>query len=67
VQEPLRQALETRPEIRHLKVEDGKGRPLGRSFSVRLWPNFVFLQDGQVAWQLARPLPADLVAALAAP
>jgi thioredoxin 1 len=67
VQGLLRQELETRPEIRHLKVEDGKGRPLGRSFSVRLWPNFVFLQDGQVAWQLARPLPADLVAALAAP
>jgi thioredoxin 1 len=26
-----------------------------RSFEVRLWPNLVFLRDGQVVRQLARP------------
>jgi thioredoxin 1 len=26
------------PQVRHLKVEDGPGRPLGRSFRVKLWP-----------------------------
>jgi thioredoxin 1 len=43
------------PEVRHFKVEDGPGRPLGRSFQVRIWPNLVFLRDGQVVSQLARP------------
>jgi thioredoxin 1 len=47
--------LERHPEVRHVKVEDGPGRPLGRSFKVRLWPNLVFLRDGQVLSQLARP------------
>jgi thioredoxin 1 len=47
--------LERHPEVRHLKVEDGPGQALGRSFGVRLWPNLVFLRDGRVVRQLARP------------
>jgi thioredoxin 1 len=47
--------LEEHPEVRHVKVEDGPGRPLGRSFGVRTWPNLVFLRDGHVVRQLARP------------
>lgn len=43
------------PQVRHIKVEDGPGRQLGRSFRVKLWPNFVFLRDGRVVQQLARP------------
>jgi thioredoxin 1 len=43
------------PGIRHIKVEDGPGRLLGRSFRVKIWPNLVFLRDGQVINQLARP------------
>ena len=43
------------PGVEHVKVEDGRGRPLGRSFQVRLWPNFVFMRDGAVVQQLARP------------
>ena len=43
------------PAVRHIKVEDGRGKPLGRSFRVKLWPNLVFLRDGQVIKQLARP------------
>ena len=54
------------PEIRHIKVEDGSGRPLGRSFRVKLWPNLVFLRDGAVVRQLARPTTAELEDALAA-
>jgi thioredoxin 1 len=52
--------LERHPEVRHLKVEDGPGRALGRSFGVRLWPNLVFLKDGVVVRQLARPSHAAL-------
>jgi thioredoxin 1 len=51
------------PEIKHVKVEDGPGRPLGRSFRVKLWPNLVFLKDGAVVRQLARPSIGDLHAA----
>jgi thioredoxin 1 len=43
------------PEVHFLWVEDSKGKPLGRSFCVRLWPNLVFLRDGRVVAQLARP------------
>ena len=43
------------PRIRHIKVEDGPGRPLGRSFRVKLWPSLVFLRDGAIIQQLARP------------
>jgi thioredoxin 1 len=52
--------LRQNPAVRHVKVEDGPGRPLGRSFRVRLWPNLVFLKDGVVVRQLARPAAADL-------
>ena len=47
------------PEVPHVKVEDGKGRPLGRSFRVKLWPTLVFLRDGQVVRQVARPTAAE--------
>jgi thioredoxin 1 len=36
-------------------VEDGKGKPLGRSFQVKLWPTLVFMRDGKVVQQTARP------------
>jgi thioredoxin 1 len=54
------------PEVKHVKVEDGPGRPLGRSFRVKLWPNLVFLKDGAVVRQLARPSIGDLHAAFEA-
>jgi thioredoxin 1 len=41
--------------IRHLKVEDGPGRPLGRSFGVRLWPTLIFLKDGAEGARVVRP------------
>lgn len=44
--------------MRHLKVEDGSGRPLGRSFRVKLWPTLVFLRDGQEVSRLVRPQQA---------
>jgi thioredoxin 1 len=47
--------LKQHPEVRHLKIEDGRGKPLGRSFRVKLWPSLVFLRDGQVVRQVARP------------
>jgi len=48
-------ALATHPGTRHVKVEDGRGRPLGRSFGVKLWPTLVFLRDGREVARLVRP------------
>ena len=59
-------ALDQHPQVRHVKVEDGPGRKLGRSFRVKLWPTLVFLKDGAVVRQLARPSDSELAEALAA-
>jgi thioredoxin 1 len=48
-------AFESHPDVRHLKVEDGPGQPLGRSFRVKLWPTLVFLKDGQEVARVTRP------------
>jgi|SRR5690606_22263519 len=42
-------------DLPHIKVADGKGRPLGRSFQVRLWPTFIFMKDGKEVSRLVRP------------
>ena len=54
------------PDVRHVRVEDGPGQPLGRSFQVKLWPNLVFLQDGRIFQQMARPNRKALEEAFAA-
>lgn len=48
-------AFARHPGVRHVKVEDGSGRALGRSFGVKLWPTLVFLRDGQEVAKLVRP------------
>jgi len=51
--------------IQHIKVEDGKGQPLGRSFKVKLWPTLIFMRHGQEVERLVRPTnAADIRAAL---
>ena len=62
---PLAAAFEQHPEVPHLRVEDGSGRALGRSFKVKLWPTLVFLRDGVEIERLVRPQAAgDIAAAL---
>lgn len=48
-------ALKNHPGVRHLKVEDGKGRPLGRSFRVKLWPTLIYLEAGVEKGRVVRP------------
>jgi thioredoxin 1 len=57
----IEQALAERPEVQHLKIADGRGRPLGRSFGIKLWPTLVFLQDGREVARLARPTQAQAI------
>lgn len=62
----IEQGLADATGVPHLKVEDGKGRPLGRTFKVKLWPTLVFLKDGVEVARLVRPGdPADVRNALA--
>ena len=61
-QPKIEQALGPHPTVRHVKVEDGSGRPLGRSFRVKLWPTLVFLRDGQEVARLVRPQDANAIA-----
>lgn len=51
-------AFAKHPQVRHVKVEDGSGRPLGRSFGVKVWPTLVFLRDGRELARVVRPTHA---------
>ena len=54
--------LGTHPQVRHLEIADGRGKPLGRSFGVKLWPTLVFLRDGREVARVVRPKTAAEVA-----
>ncbi|AKR42027.1 thioredoxin family protein [Methylophilus sp. TWE2] len=47
------------PNIRHIKIEDGKGRRLGRSFHVKLWPTLIFMKEGVELKRLVREIDAE--------
>ena len=51
-------------EIPHIKVYDGRGKELGRSFGVKLWPTLIALKDGNEVDRLVRPTSTDEVSAL---
>jgi thioredoxin 1 len=51
----VEQALAALPGVAHIKVADGPGQPLGRSFGVKLWPTLVFLRDGVEQARAVRP------------
>ncbi len=57
----LASAFEAHPNLRHIKIADGSGRPLGRSFKVKLWPTLVFLSHGREIARLVRPGDADAI------
>jgi thioredoxin 1 len=57
-QPAIEAALGAHAEVRHLKIEDGPGRVLGRSFRVKLWPTLVVLRDGVEVARSVRPTRA---------
>lgn len=62
----LATAFAEHPTVRHLKIEDGSGRRLGRSFRVKLWPTLIVFKDGQELARVVRPTgAAELSEALA--
>ena len=55
-------ALANHPRVRHIRIEDGPGRRLGRSFRVKLWPTLVFLRQGRELARLVRPADSAAIA-----
>ena len=55
-------AFADHPDVRHLKIEDGPGRRLGRSYRIKLWPTLLFLRDGEEVARLVRPTDAASIA-----
>ncbi len=58
----IAKAMAGHPDVRHIKIEDGPRRPLGRSFGVKLWPTLVFLENGEEVARLVRPRDAAPIA-----
>jgi thioredoxin 1 len=52
-------ALDAHADVRHIKVEDGPGRPLGRSYRVKLWPTLILLRNGEELARVVRPTDVD--------
>ncbi len=55
----LQAAMADYPELLHIKVADGKGKKLGRSFQVKLWPTLILLRNGEEVARLVRPIAAE--------
>ncbi len=54
-------ALAQYPDTPHIKIEDGKGQRLGRSYAVKLWPTLIFLRDGIEIIRIVRPSDTALI------
>ncbi|BFM07841.1 thioredoxin family protein [Halioxenophilus aromaticivorans] len=62
-QPAIAEALASHP-VEHLRIADGKGKPLGRSFGVKLWPTLILLSNGQEQARVVRPTSQEDLAAL---
>ena len=61
VQPLLASAFADHSRVRHIKIADASGRPLGRSFKIKLWPTLVFLSNGRETARLVRPGDASSI------
>ena len=65
-QPDIESALAARPGLRHVKIEDGKGKRLGRTFGIKLGPTLVIVHDGREVARVVRPRSrAEIESALA--
>ena len=58
-QPSIASAFAHHPQVDHIKIEDGPGRLLGRSFRVKLWPTLIFMHQGKEVARLVRPSDAS--------
>ena len=54
-------ALAAFPQMHHIRIADGRGKPLGRSLGVKLWPTLVILREGQELARVVRPRDAQAI------
>lgn len=54
-------ALAAYPQVRRVRIEDGSGRALGRSFAVKLWPTLIVVRDGHELARVVRPRDAKII------
>lgn len=59
----VEQVLRQTP-LRHVKVADGKGKRLGRTYGVKLWPTLILLRDGVEIERVVRPTTTAQIARL---
>jgi len=57
-------AVAAHPGLRHIRIEDGSGLPLGRSFGVKLWPTLVLMESGVEKGRIVRPQNVGAIEAL---
>lgn len=62
----LAAAMQQHPALQHIKIEDGKGRRLGRGFTVKLWPTLILLRNGSEVARLVRPESTEAISQLLA-
>ncbi len=55
-------ALINHYDVKHIKIEDGKGKRLGRSYAVKLWPTLIFLKNGIEIARIVRPTDSAEIA-----
>jgi len=58
----ITEAVARHPGVQHIRVIDGPGKPLGRSFGVKLWPTVVLLREGREVSRFVRPSAAEEIA-----
>jgi len=58
----IEEATARHAELRHIKIADARGRRLGRSFTVKLWPTLIVLRDGVEVARVVRPQDGDIIA-----
>lgn len=63
-QADIASVMKQHPAVKHIKVEDGKGKPLGRSFGVKLWPTLVYIEKGMEKARVVRPGSAGDIEAI---
>lgn len=57
----IQNTLSQYPHLKHIKIEDGKGKRLGRLHGIKLWPTLIFMKDGMEIQRLVRPRDADQI------
>ena len=57
----IAEALTQQPLVTHIKIEDGKGQRLGRTYAVKLWPTLILLKDGTEVNRIVRPTDTQMI------